>query len=606
MHCLYLMSAITNTPLTPPQWDLTPFFPALDSPQFAGEFNAVTALIAQTGARFEALGVRRRDVAIVDADFATGADEVMKRWNELLARLETLFSYLHCLISTDARDEAAKARLSALEMASVQLDALETRLVAWLGTSDVEALLALSSVAQEHEFFLRRAQVLAAHQMSEAEENLLASLRPMGESSWAKLHGQMTSLLTAEVELDGQTQALPMSAVRALAAHPDRAVRRRAFEAELRVWPTIALPLAAALNGVKGFSRETRARRGWQSDLAPALLGNSIDAATLAAMQGACTEAFPDFRRYMAAKARALGVEHLAWFDLFAPVGGEGEGQKWSWAACEEAIETNFARYSDKMAAFARRAFAERWVDALPRLGKEGGAYCTEGLGGDSRILMNFDGSWAQVSTLAHELGHGYHNLCLAARTPLQKHIPMTLAETASIFCETLVFESAVSQADAPTKLFLLDNSLAGALQVVVDIHSRFLFESRVFAGRAARELGENELCAIMTDAQRETYGEELQPLHPYMWAVKGHYYGANYYNFPYTFGLLFALGLYARYREDPAAFQARYDDFLSRCGQSDAATLARDFGIDTTTPAFWRASLDILRGRIAEFEALV
>ena len=598
------MPTTANSSSLPPRWDLTAFFPSLDSPQFGAEFDAVTALIARTGELFEYIGVRRREEDAVDETFATEADEVLTRWNELLARLEALFSYLHCLISTDARDEAAKARLSALEMASVRLDALETRMVAWLGTSDLETLLKLSPVAHAHEHFLRRARVLASHQMSEAEENLLASLRPMGESSWAKLHGQMTSLLTAPVELDGEIQTLPMSAIRALAAHPDREVRRRAFEAELQTWPQIALPLAAALNGVKGFARETRARRGWPDDLAPALLGNSIDAATLAAMQGACAEAFPDFRRYMTAKARALGVERLAWYDLLAPLGGEGE--KWSWAACEEAIETNFGRYSDKMAAFARRAFGEKWIDALPRVGKEGGAYCTEGLGGDSRILMNFDGSWGQVSTLAHELGHGYHNLCLASRTSLQKQIPMTLAETASIFCETLVFESAVEGADAQTKLFLLDHNLAHALQIVVDIHSRFLFESRVFAGRAARELGENELCDLMTQAQRETYGEELAPLNPYMWAVKGHYYGANFYNFPYTFGLLFALGLYAQYKQSPDQFKDKYDDFLSQCGQSDAATLARDFGIDTTTPAFWRASLDVVRGQIAQFEALV
>ncbi|RYX84099.1 M3 family oligoendopeptidase [bacterium] len=589
---------------TTPRWDLTPAFPSLESPEFTAEFAAVIEAVAQIKARFEHLGVRRREQPAVDAAFASQADEVIGNWNDLMIRLEIIFPYLHCIISTDARNEAATARLSELETATIELDSLDTRLVAWLGSSDLEALMEHSEIARAHEFWLHRAQVLASHQMTEAEENLASTLRPMGHGAWGKLHGNVTALLTADVELDGQTQTLPMSAIRALASHPDRAVRQRAFEAEIKAWPTVAVPLAAALNGVKGFSREVRVRRGWTSDLEPALLGNSIDAGTLAAMQGACVEAFPDFQRYMKAKARALNVEQLAWYDLIAPVGGEGE--KWSWSACEESIETNFARYSDKMAAFARRSFEENWIDAEPRVGKQGGAYCSEFGAGDSRIMMNFDGSFTQVSTLAHELGHGYHNLCLKPRTPLQKQIPMTLAETASIFCETLVFEAAVEHAGKEEKIFLLDNALSRNLQVVVDIHSRFLFESRVFEKRAERELGETEFCDLMSQAQRDTYGDDLSPIHPYMWAVKGHYYGANFYNFPYTFGLLFALGLYARYRENPEEFRAKYDDFLSRSGLGDAATLANDFGFDTTKPDFWRGSLNIIREQIAEFEALV
>jgi len=588
---------------SPPRWDLSPAFPSLESPQFAREFADVLEQISSMTKRFDELGVRRRAQSDVDTDFAASLDEVLERWNGLSERLDVLFSFLHCLVSTDARDEAAQSRLSELEARAVALDSLETRLVAWVGSSDLDALLSISPVAREYEFWIRRVRVLATHQMSEAEEHLSAALRPMGLAAWSKLHGQMTALLTGEVELDGQTQTLPMSAVRALASHPNREVRQRAFHAEMEAWPRVALPLAAALNSIKGFSRETRERRGWNDDLAPALLGNSIDAATLSAMQQACAQSFPDFRRYMKAKARALGVERLAWFDLLAPVGGREE--KWQWGACEAFIERNFGRYSDKLSAFARRAFDENWIDAGPRVGKEGGAYCTELGRGKSRVLMNFDGSFTQVSTLAHELGHGYHNLCLEQKSPLQKQIPMTLAETASIFCETLVFEAAVERADKEEKIFLLDNALSRDLMVVVDIHSRFLFEQQVFARRGERELGQTELCDLITQAQIETYGENLQPLHPYMWAVKGHYYNSNFYNFPYTFGLLFALGLYAQFKANPDQFRAKYDDFLSRCGQADAATLARDFGIDTTTTAFWQNSLNLIREQISEFERL-
>jgi oligoendopeptidase F len=220
-------------------------------------------------------------------------------------------------------------------------------------------------------------------------------------------------------------------------------------------------------------------------------------------------------------------------------------------------------------------------------------------------VLMNFDGSFTSVSTLAHELGHAYHNLNLANRTPMQRRTPSTLAETASIFCETLAFEAALKHADPAQRLTLLNTSLERDLMVVVDIHSRFLFEKGVFEKRGQRDLTVAEFCALMTDAQRQTYGDELEPLHPYMWAVKGHYYGPTFYNYPYTFGLLFGLGLYARYTADPEAFRGRYDDLLSSTGLADARTLGKRFGLEVEKVEFWRSSLDVIRHSIDEFEAL-
>jgi oligoendopeptidase F len=406
--------------------------------------------------------------------------------------------------------------------------------------------------------------------------------------------------------LRGETQTLPMSAVRALANDPDREVRRSAYEAELAAWETVAVPLAAALNGIKGAQGVLRRRRGYEDDVAPTLIDNHIDRAALDAMQQACVEAFPDFRRYMRAKARALGLERLAWYDVSAPV-GEG-GRSYTWPDAESFIREQFGRYSARMAGFADRSFRERWIDAEPRAGKEGGAFCTGLRPGESRILMNYDRSFNSVSTLAHELGHGYHNLNLQARTPLQSDTPSTLAETASIFCETLSFEAVLAGTSGAERLGLLEASLQRDLLVVVDIHSRFLFEKAVFERRARRELTPRELDELMLECQRQTYGDGLDDalLHPKMWAVKGHYYGPTFYNYPYTFGLLFGLGLYARYTADPDGFRAGYDDLLSSTGLADAATLAQRFGIDVRGLAFWRASLDVIREKIGEFEQLV
>ncbi len=594
-----------------PNWDMTPIFPSLESPQFESEFHGALDAIDALSAQFDSFSIRRRAAAPaevntapaeVNAGFVTQFETIIGAWNALEQKLETLGSYITCFVTTDAKNEIAKARESELETRVVTLGQLQTRLVAWIGSSDIETLIQQSEVAKNHEYFVRRAHFSASHQMSESEENLASSLSPMGLGGWAKLHGQISALLQAEVE--GAKKTLPMSAIRALASDSNRETRRAAFETEIEAWKGVAPTMAACLNGIKGFQRETRARRNFADDVAPTLTQNSIDAQTLAAMQEACVAAFPDFRRYMKAKARALNVEKLAWFDLIAPL--ESAEGAWSWSETESFVTANFGRYSEKLANFARLTFDEKWIDAAPRVGKVGGAYCSEIRPGESRVLMNFDGSFTAVSTLAHELGHAYHNLCMKDRTPLQKMIPMTLAETASIFCETLVFEGAVKEADNSQKIKLLDNALSRNLQVVVDIHSRFLFEQSVFQKRAERDLSETEFCDLMTRAQLETYGEELAPLHPYMWAVKGHYYGPTFYNYPYTFGLLLALGLYAQYEKQPDVFKSKYDDFLSKCGLADAQTLAMEFGFDLQSRAFWDQSLGVIRAQIDKFESLV
>jgi pepF/M3 family oligoendopeptidase len=589
-----------------PRWDLTAIFPSLSSPEFQAAFTAVKDEIAVLLAVFDAGGVRRRSEGDADAELVEEFEQITARLNAFYRDVRVVGSYINCFVTTDANDELAQSLQSELRVAFVTLDKLWTRYIAWVGSTNLDALLAASDVAQGHEWMLRQAEQTARHQLSEAEEALASDLQPTGLSGWVRLHSDVSALLEVTVALPDGEQRLPMSSVRALSNEADRAVRRAAFEAELKAWEGVSVPLAAALNGVKGYQGTLRQRRGYADDVEPTLRQNSIDRATLDAMQAACVESFPDFRRYMHAKARALGVERLAWYDISAPVGGLNT--VYSWPAAERFIEEQFGAYSPRMAEFAARTFRERWIDAEPRPGKEGGAYCTRVRPGESRVLMNFDGSFNSISTLAHELGHAYHNLNLAERATLQSRTPSTLAETASIFCETLVFDAVLKHAQGNERLGLLEVSLQRDLMVVVDIHSRFLFEQEVFARRPQRELTAREFSEVMLETQRATYGDGLDPelLHPYMWAVKGHYYGPTFYNYPYTFGLLFGLGLYARYQRDPEPFRTGYDELLSSTGLADAATLATRFGIDTRSIEFWRTSLDVIRGTISEFEAAV
>jgi oligoendopeptidase F len=302
-----------------------------------------------------------------------------------------------------------------------------------------------------------------------------------------------------------------------------------------------------------------------------------------------------------------LGQAQLPWYDLFAPVGASSRA--WNYDQAAAFIIEQFGSYSQRMSDFAARAFHEHWIDAEPRPGKRDGAFCMPLRKDESRILSNYQPGFKSVLTLAHELGHGYHNLNLARRPALNRDTPSTLAETASIFCETIVRSAVMQQAGPQEQAEILEGALVNACQIVVDITSRFLFESRVFDRRQQRDLSIEELCAIMEQAQRETYGDGLDQnvLHPYMWAAKGHYYntGNSFYNFPYMFGLLFGLGLYALYQQDPEKFKTGYDDLLASTGMADAATLAERMNIDIHSPAFWRASLDTIRADIDRFEAL-
>jgi pepF/M3 family oligoendopeptidase len=599
---------MTSSAQTLPHWDMTVVYPSLTSPEFAEGFQSLIQRISDLEQLFDTHNIAKREAAPLESATVQAFETVIEHYNAVLEAHRTISAYISSFVSTNSRDDEAQARLSELQQQTVRVTQLDTRFTAWIGSLDIEALIAQSSVAQDHAFMLRHEKKQAEHLMSPTEEALAAELTLSASTAWGKLHGNLTSQLLVPFEQDGEVKHLPMSMIRNLAFEADRDVRQRAYEAEIASWERAALPLASAINSIKGEVNTLSRRRKWTSPLDQSLFNNNIDRQTLDAMMEAARESFPDFRRYLQAKARAIRVDSLPWYDLFAPVGASNK--VWEFETATEFIIEQFGSYSTKMRDFAARAFRDRWVDAEPRPGKRDGAYCMSLRKDESRVFANYKPAFGGMSTLAHELGHAYHNLNLANRTMLQRATPMVLAETASIFCETIVRRAALQQSDQQEQIAILEATLESACQVVVDISSRFLFEQHVFETRQQRELSVDDLCRLMLDAQLETYGDGLDKavLHPYMWAVKGHYYSAvnSFYNYPYMFGLLFGLGLYARYQENPEAFKRGYDDLLSSTGLADATTLAARFDIDIRTPDFWRSSLDIVREDIQRFEQLI
>ena len=591
-----------------PRWSVADVHESFEARSFLDAMERNSADTARLEALFEELGIRAVESRPVTAEDGRAADAVIRASNALQEHADVTLATIYATISTDSFDEKAISLLGEFEMTSSRLKPLTARLAEWVRSLGVEALASVSTEVAEHRGPLARLAARAEHQMSEAEEGLYAELATTGSSAWDQLQSLVTSQLSAVVHMpDGTSPDTPIAAVRGLASHADPATRKAAYDAEMEAWPRVTSVCAAAMNSVKGESNTVNRRRGWATPLDASLFANNVSRATFDAMQQAITDSLPDFRSWMRAKARLHGHDGaLPWYDMFAPL--PFAPASISWDEGLDIVRRAFGSYGGSLAGLVDRAVEGKWLDAGPRSGKTGGAFCMPFVDDRSLVLLNWSGSVDSAQTTAHELGHAYHNTQLAHRTPLQKDLPMALAETASIFCETLVVEEGLERLQGKDRLALLDVDLQGSCQVVVDIRSRFLFETDVFARRERRTLGAAELNEMMISAQAEAYGDGLvaETRHPYMWALKPHYYGSSYYNWPYTYGLLFGLGLFAKYRENPNAFREHYDDALSRAGMNTAEELGAVFGFDVTDIAFWTASLDVIRRRMQAYGELV
>ena len=598
---------------TPPRWDLSNIYLSLDDPALAAEIEAVKQSIKEATHAFETEYLPLLDPASSIEALNRALNDYVEHANELELKAGKIFSFLGAIISTDSFNKAAEQLQSKMAIAMLPLHDLSVRINAWLGAlgDRLEKALEIPGAAHEHAFRLLEIAKDSRYQMSEPEEILANELTLSGGGAWDELQGVLTSQKSVEFELDGKRQLLPLPALINLRSHPDADVRERAYKREQEVFEEMKEPLAACLNGVKGEVVTLDRKRGREDCLHSSLDMARIDRATLEAMLEAIDDALPMFRRYFQAKAHILGTEKLPWWSLFAPI-GEVE-KEYTFDEARELILEHFGSFSPELAEFASGAFEHHWIDAEQRPGKRGGAFC---MGVDavreSRIMSNFDGSFDQVMTLAHELGHGFHNYCAyqAQKTPMQTATPMTLAETASIMCETIVFNAILKTVTDPIEeRSILETTISSDAQTAVDIYSRFIFEKSVFEKRSQSKLSADEISELMLDAQRRTYGDGLDQnvLNKFAWTWKPHYYSTqlSFYNYPYAFGSLFAKGLYKVYRERGEAFVQDYKSLLSTTGEAQAADLAARFGIDIRSKAFWAGSLAQIGEQIERYIAI-
>ncbi|MDR1249765.1 MAG: M3 family oligoendopeptidase [Treponema sp.] len=592
-----------------PKWDLSSVYPSFDSPEYRQDLS----LLGEKIAAF--LGLLEKPLPS-GPDLAAALVRLIGVYEEAGDLGENLSAYAEAIYTADTRDSRALREINAIEAAALPLGKaaalFRNRLAGAKGL--VAEALETDPALKPYVFFIRESLEKAARQMSPELEDLANDLARSGGDAWGRLQEAVSSTVTAVWDaVSGERKTV--IALRDLAHDPDRGVRERAYRAELGAWQSMEIPLAASLNGVKGTALTLDKRRGWQSPVQKSAFQSRISEKALGSLIDVLEGSLPLFRRYLKAKASLLGVSSCAFYDLFAPAGRAAK--KWAWSEATEFIVRQFAAFDPEMGAFAEKAVSRRWIDAPGREGKVGGAYCASfplaGLGGETprgevRILCNFEGSFDSVFTLAHELGHGWHHETIKDLSRFRSAYPMTLAETASIFAETIVFEGALDAADNDDdRTALIEGNLKDCCQVIVDILSRFYFETALFERRDQAELSPQELCAMMIEAQKKTYGDALDNdlLHPYMWAVKSHYYnsGLGFYNYPYAFGQLFSLGLFARAQAEGPGFARTYRELLRLTGQAEAGAVAAFAGFDIEDPVFWQGGAAIIEKRVLEFE---
>lgn len=585
------------------EWSLKELYPSFDSPEFKGDLEKLQGEVNQ-------FNDWSREALADYNDVVGKAEAGIQRISDLAELYDKLSAFAQLTINVEAQNqEAAKAADQVHSIFSATALGT-TRFEKWLaGIPNLDEVINKSDLLKEHEYFIKDAVRHARRLLSEQEEELISKMQTTGSLAWSRLQGNLTAKLLVDMTVDGKEQKLPLTVVRNMAYHEDRNVRRAAYEAELKGYEKIDEGVAASLNGIKGEFLTISSRRGYSDPLEATLETMKMDKAIFDTLMDVMKESLPVFRRYLRIKAKLLGDgDRLPWYDLFAPVGNSS--RRFTLEEARSYIVTNFGKFAPELSELVNTAFVNKWIDATPREGKRGGAFCYSLHPiKQSRIMANFDGTFDGVTTLSHELGHAFHNWCQRDETILNADSPMPLAETASTFNETMITEIARSEADPQEQLFILEKSLSGDTQVVVDILSRFLFESEVFRRRTQGPLSVNELKEIMADAQKQAYGDALNwdYLHPYMWVNKPHYYYANlhFYNFPYAFGQLFSKALYAMYKEQGKDFIPTYENLLRNTGKHDIKDLGSLIGVDLTDKRFWEKSIQLIDEQVNEFERL-
>ena len=609
-----------------PRWNLNSLYPSLNSNEYKNDLAELEKTFSEI---HELLNADKKD-------FSQWLNNYINLLNKEVFLFKTLSAYAYIIYSTDTTNQVYMNNLNLMEKYESQSIQLSIRFSSILAENknSLEEFYKKYPEKKEYEYVLNEIIEEKNHQMSAKEEELASKMSHTGANAWSLLQEQIISNLQDE---NGKT----FNELRNDANEADPELRKSSWEKEIALLTQNRIAFAAALNNLKGEKITLNENRGWKEGIDNALFNSRLSKKTLEALIGAIEDSLPIWRKYFQAKAALLRAsnstvsksagtkEHpgIAFYDLFAPISepkalGNTDSKesliskKWTFKEACDYVLKEYYSFSKNMGDFAKNAMENEWIDAQVRSGKVGGAYDEDfPKGHQSRILSNFTGTFSDIITLAHELGHAFHFSCMKDKAPVFFNYPMTLAETASTFAETIVKQDMIANSQDFDQMRILDLDLTDTSQVLVDILCRYYFEESVFQARKTSELTADDFCRLMQEAQEKSYGNGLNDernednsnyteRHDYMWAVKSHYYitSLDFYNFPYAFGQLFAAGLFQRAKKEGPEFAKTYEELLSLTGNQSCEDLCKKAGFDITNKDFWKSGIDMYAKEVEKY----
>ncbi|HLR10412.1 MAG TPA: M3 family oligoendopeptidase [Sporosarcina sp.] len=536
--------------------------------------------------------------------------DILHQMTDVSKHLRQAGAVVGCYLAADTTDKEAlllQGEMSSLNAIYTPVALKFQQTLAMIEDAVWEALIATEQL-RTYEFILNEWRDEVALKLTESEENIITALSIDGYEAWGNLYNQLVSDIQVEIEVDGEKKQLSVGQASNLSSHPDARIRKESYEKLEEAWTQKEAFFASTLNHIAGFRLAVYEKRGWDSVLQEPLNYNRMKQETLDAMWGAIRAQQAPFVQYLDEKAALLGEEKMHWYDLDAPVTNSTKTLSYDEGAAF--ILKHFGEFGKELEAFSRKAFEDRWIEAEDRANKRPGGFCTGmPMSEQSRIFMTYSGTMSNVATLAHELGHAFHSYALRPVPYLNRGYAMNVAETASTFAEMIVADAAVKSAETKEeKIALLEDKIQRSVAFFMNIQARFLFETRFYEARKKGIVPAQKLNELMVEAQQEAYGEALDVAHPHFWASKLHFYMTSvpFYNFPYTFGYLFSLSIYAKALEEGKNFEEKYMALLRDTAVMTVEELAmKHLGEDITKQAFWAKGVTLCVEDVKEFLTL-
>lgn len=586
-------------------WDLDVFFEGgSTSPELREHLNVTREKIAEMKIAVDKFAMP------TSADDADEVVSLLEQMTDVSKHLRQVGAVIGCYLAADTTDQNALLLQGEMSTLSASYKPVALKFQQTLAAIDSDAWTALLETSQlrTYEFILNEWREEVTLKLSEAEENVITALSVDGYEAWGNLYDQLVSDIQVEVEIDGEKKQLSVGQASNLSSNPDARVRKEAYEKLEEAWTEKEGFFASTLNHIAGFRLAVYEKRGWDSVLQEPLNYNRMKQETLDAMWGAINAEKEPFVQYLQTKAELLGEDNMHWYDLDAPVTSTTKTLSYNDGAVF--ILKHFGEFGEELETFSRKAFEDRWIEAEDRPNKRPGGFCTGmPMSEQSRIFMTYSGTMSNVATLAHELGHAFHSYALKPVPYLNRGYAMNVAETASTFAEMIVADAAVKSATTKEeKIALLEDKIQRSVAFFMNIQARFLFETRFYEARKEGIVPATKLNELMVEAQQEAYGEALDVTHPHFWASKLHFYMTSvpFYNFPYTFGYLFSLSIYAKALEEGKNFEEKYIALLQDTAVMTVEDLAmKHLGEDITKQEFWAKGVTLCVEDVKEFLTL-